>query len=101
MENLVWLVTGIVGVAKVYQNEDESRTMVQRQGETDCCENECAGMRERNTKLTILNAKQSFARRAGTRTSVFNLRNKSNTSGDKKIHYDELMSPISKKSKRN
>ena len=100
MEDLVFLVAGIVGVAKVYLKEDESRTMVQRQGGTDCCENEFAGVRERNPKPTILNAKQSFARRAGTRTSVFNLRNKSNTSGDKRIHYDELMSPISKKSKR-
>ena len=96
-EDLVWLVVGIVGTGKTYLKNDKSRTMVQRHKGSDCCENKFAECKERNSKPNIIQIRQSVVRRSGTRTSVFNLRNKSNTSGMKRIYYDELMGRMSKK----
>ena len=38
-EDIVWLVSGIVGISKTYLKEDGTRIMVQRNGGTDCCKN--------------------------------------------------------------
>ena len=99
-EDLSWLIFGIIGIARTYLKKDKSRTMVQRKGGSDVCENEFAGVRERNPKPTILNARQTVARRTGTRTAIYNKRPRSNTSGVKDIYLDEIAGPLTKKSKR-
>ena len=42
-EDLMWLVLGIVGISITHLKENDSRTMIQRNGGTDNCENEFAG----------------------------------------------------------
>ena len=61
-EDLILLVTTIVGLATVYLKEDKSRVMVQRRGGSDDCEHEFGGIRERNSKPTALDVQQGVAR---------------------------------------
>ena len=37
-EDFIWLVIEIIGTSKAYLKEDNSRTMIQRNGGTDGCE---------------------------------------------------------------
>ena len=60
-EDLIQLVTTIIGVATVYLKVDKSRTMVQRRGGSDDCEHEFGGIRERNAKSAALDIKARFS----------------------------------------
>ena len=73
---------GIVGISKTYLKEDNSRTMIQRNGGTDDCENEFAGTRQRNNKSSSLDCNQITSRRTGVRTHSFTKKATNNTSGD-------------------
>ena len=100
-EGLCWLVFSLVGISKTYLKEDCSRVMVQRRAGTDDCEHEFAGIKVRNQKPTLQDAREITARRTGSRTSCFTTVNKSNTSGDKTIYIHELTETIKKKAKKN
>ena len=98
-EDLILLVTTIVGLATVYLKEDKSRVMVQRRGGSDDCEHEFGGIRERNSKPTALDVQQGVARRTGTKTCTFNAISKANTSGDTNIFSNEITAKLNGKSK--
>ena len=53
-EDLIYLITINIGIATIYLKEDKSRTMVQRHGDSDNCEHEFGGIRERNAKPSAL-----------------------------------------------
>ena len=54
---------GIVGISKKYLKEDNSRTMIQRNGGTDDCENEFAERRQRNNKPSSFDCNQITSRK--------------------------------------
>ena len=97
-EDLIWLVIGIVGISKTYLKEDNSRTMIQRNGGTDDCENEFAGTKQRNNKPSSLDCNQITSRRTGVRAHSFTKKAKNNTSGDTELWTDELIGKMEKKS---
>ena len=96
-EDLIQLVTTIVGIATVYLKTDKSRVMVQRRGGSDDCEHEFGGIREKNDKPSALDVREGVARRTGTKTSTFNALSKANTSGDKEIYTNEITSTLRRK----
>ena len=96
-EDLLLLVTTLIGIASVYLKADKSRTMVQRRGGSDNCEREFGGIRERNAKPAALDVQQSVARRTGTKTSTFNALSKANTAGDKTIYTNEMTAKLYRK----
>ena len=71
--------------------------MIQRRGGSDDCEHEFGGIRERNAKPTALDVQQGVTRQTGTKTLIFNALSKANTSGDKDIHTNEIISILYKK----
>ena len=89
-EDLIQLVTTIIGVATVYLKVDKIRTMVQRRGGSDDCEHKFGGTRERIAKPTALDIQQGLSRQTSTRTSTFNTLSKANTSGDQSIFTNEI-----------
>ena len=96
-EDLIQLVTTLIGISTVYLKEDKSRTMVQRRGGSDDCEHEFGGIRERNAKPAALDMQQGLSRRTGTRTSTFNALSKANTSGDTGIYTSEITGTLTRK----
>ena len=88
---------GIVGISKTYLKEDNSRTMIQRNGGTDDCENEFAGTRWRNNKPSSFDSNQIISRRTGVRAHSFTTKAKNNTSGDTDLWTDELIEKMEKK----
>ena len=75
----------IVGLSKIYLKEDNSRTMIQRNGETDDCENEFAGTRQRNNKPSSFDCNQIISRKIGVQAHSFTKEAKNNTSKDTEL----------------
>ena len=100
-QDMAWLVFGLIGKVKTYLKEDKSRTMVQRREGTDDCEHDFAGIRSRNSRPSALDARQYTAKRSGHRNAHWNVRGAKNNSGGSNVIYtDEILAPLTKKSKR-
>ena len=96
-EDLIQLVTTIIGIATVYLKPNKSRVMVQRRGGSDDCEHEFGGIRQKNDKPSALDVQKGVARRTGTKTSTFNALSKANTAGDKDIYTSEITATLKRK----
>ena len=70
--------------------------MVQRHGGSDA-KHEFGGIRERNTKPSVIGVQQCVARRIGTKTYTFNALTKVNTSGCKSIYTHEITAELKRK----
>ena len=54
-------------LSKIYLKEENPRTMVQKNGETDNCKNEFSGSRQRNNVPSSFDCNQITSKRSGVR----------------------------------
>ena len=98
-EDLLSLVYGIEGVAKMYLHEDGSRKMVQRLGGTDCCENQFSAIRGMNSNPTYAQSCDHLSKMAAFRACdgrYFNSLIKSNSDRNEKVDLHQLNRALNK-----